>query len=94
MHLITCGDRAETRQAEDIKLSGIRNTSSNPVCRDSRLVEIMKEVFDYLSANDLEYGVKYVDVYIKDIVDDTLSSEYLPSRTRATYMQHLRLATW
>lgn len=38
---------------------------------------------------DLEYVVKLIDAHIKDMVGDTLCSEYLTARMRATYLRYI-----
>lgn len=47
---------------------------------------------------DIEYGVQFIrprmndifDVHMNDIAGDILSSKYLPSRTRTTYVGYIR----
>lgn len=55
------------------------------VCRDATFFGTKKALVHYAEALRLEYGVNFVNACIKDIVNETLSFEYLPIRSRVTY---------
>lgn len=92
MGLIVDQDGAEIEQIKVIKLSKIRNTCSALVHCHSTFIDIMKALLSYTGAFKLEYGVKFVGAPIKNIVDNTLSSEYLPTSMRATYVPLIKLS--
>lgn len=73
-------------------LNKIWNNSSALVCHDSTVADIMKALDSYDGTFDLKYRVIFVDVGTKDIVHSTLYSEYLPVRTRATFVRYIRIA--
>lgn len=85
------GDGANIMQAKVIWLSKARHKSSSLACWDSAPVDIMKELNNSEGVRNQEYVVKLVNLCVKDIVYDTLSSEYLPTRTRSTYLWHIWL---
>lgn len=92
MHLILRQDRANIEQAEVIKLSKISKNSSALVRCDLTLVETMEELVKHAAVLDLRYRFKLVEDHIKVIVDNTLSSEKIPTRTRAAYVWYIRTA--
>lgn len=77
------------KRAEAITLSKIRNTFSAIVFLESAFVNNMKVMVSFVEAIDLKHSVKFVevrikcivDVCIKFIVDNILTSVYLPTRT-------------
>lgn len=83
MHLIMCLDWVKVKQAEAIKLTKSCNTSSALVRCDSTFIDTMKVMMNYAVVFNLEHGVRFFYASKKDIVDDSLSSENLPTRTGA-----------
>lgn len=69
-----CRYDAENKQDEAIRLSKIRNTSSALERRDSRVAGTTKALVNYAAVFELDCGVRFVDVRIKDTVDDTRPS--------------------
>lgn len=67
-------------QADTIKLTKIRNTFLARVCRRATLVEIKEGLIKYDGAFDTLYGVNFVDTCMKDIINDFLLFEDLPTR--------------
>lgn len=57
-----------------------------------QFVEIIKALVSCVGAFGLDYTVKLVDGRLKVIVDDTVLSEYLKSRVRATHEQYVWFA--
>lgn len=74
---------ADTKQAESTRLSTICNTSYALVDRNSTVLDNIIALVNYAWVVYLEYRVKIVDVCIRDIVENTLLSQYLPARSCA-----------
>lgn len=68
------------------------NTFSALMRRDSTIADSLKALVNCAEAFKFEYKFKFVDVGTNDIVNCTLSSENLKTRTRATYVQYIRLS--
>lgn len=90
MHFIRCQDGARMEHAEAITLSKFCNMSSVLVHCDSAFVDSIKALVNYASGLYLECGVKFVEERIKWNVDNTLSSEKLPTRMPAIYMRYMQ----
>lgn len=52
----------------------------------------MKVVIHYARALQLQYGMLHNDTQRKNIVDDTLSADYLPTEIHETYNQYVHVA--
>lgn len=86
MYLIIPRSETDINQAEAINLSKIRNKFPDLVRRASTFDDDMKGLLTFAGALKLDYKVKLVNEGIKDILYNTLLSEYLPTRTPATSM--------
>lgn len=83
LNLVRRQDGGDIKQAETITLSKICRTSYALVLRDSTLVHTMGGLVNYALTLDLRLIKGSLDESIKDLVNDTLVSEYLPTRTQA-----------
>lgn len=63
------------------------NTPSLWLHHDSRFFDIMTVLVHCAGVLDLENKVKFVDAHMKYIVYYTPSTDYLPTRTRASFVQ-------
>lgn len=86
MLLIMCQDGADIKWVEAIWLRKTRKTSFDLGHLYAAFVDNFKTLASYVRAFDLQYGVKFIHVLIKGIVDDTLMSKYLPPRSQATFL--------
>lgn len=85
-------DRGVVKQAETINLSKVCNTSFVLVRRGSTFLDTKKVLVNYAVDFDFEYGIKFFNARIKYIVNDTLSSLYLPTRIRAAYVRYIQFS--
>lgn len=74
MHL----DRADIKQTEAIKFSKICNISSALLGPHPTFIDTMNALVSYPEVFHSQYRFKFVNACINDIVNETLSSEYLP----------------
>lgn len=51
-------------------------------------VDIMKGIYHFADAFELQYGVKFMPAHIREILDDIMASNYLPMTSRSTNMRH------
>lgn len=90
MHHVMRNDGLLIQYAEAMKVSKVANSSHAIFGRDTWFVETMKELVNYATQVKLEYNITFVDARTKDIIDDTQSSENLPTRGCRTYNQYVR----
>lgn len=86
MNLIIHRDEASIKQAEACKLRKVCNTSSAMYWKDMSLFNTMKAFVNHNEAFQVRYSLRFVDLGIEYIVDDTMSSDYLPSKMHRTYV--------
>lgn len=79
MQVIMSRDWTDIKQAVITKLSKIGYTFSALLLYDLILVDIANALVSCTGLFQIEYRVRFIDARLKDIVDDTLSSEYLPN---------------
>lgn len=92
MHLFMHRFGAHLEHTEAIELSKIGNRPTAVVPHDSMIVDTIKSLVTSARAIDLGCAGKFVGAPIKNIIDDTPISLYLPSRMRVTYMPHMQFA--
>lgn len=68
------------KHAEAMTLRKVASTAAAIVRRDTSFLDRMKALENYAVPFDLEYHVMFVDARTQDIVDDTQSSDYAPTR--------------
>lgn len=79
-------DGAVILQADAIKLSRVLNTSTSFVREETTFVVVMRTLVNYARVFLFQYKVSFVDGGIKDIVEDTMSSGFLPTKSGATWV--------
>lgn len=84
-------DGASIQLGEERKLGQVASTSIATEW-DSNFEYIMEDLVDYDGMFATQYGVKFSDAMIKDILEDTISSSYLLMRRRATFRRYVWFA--
>lgn len=74
-----------------IKLSKIVNISTAIVRREATLTYTMQSLRSYGQAFEEHYAVRFIDVNIMDVVEDTLPSKILAGICRAIYIRYIRV---
>lgn len=72
--------------AEAITMSKIANISTVIQRHKVTFADTMPSLLSYVSALEEDYGVRVVDVHMKNIVEDMISSNFLEASPRAIYM--------
>lgn len=75
-------------EAEAVKQSRMTSTTSAIVRTDRSILSVMKVVLNYTSALRLQHFVSFSDARIKNIVDDMMPSQYLPTNSRSSYIRY------
>lgn len=85
MRLVMRGDGTETKPAEATKLSQFFRSSTAIFRKGTSLADTMDAVINYAEAIYPQYGAQFAKAQTKAIVEDTLLSDYLPTRIRSRY---------
>lgn len=71
-------------------MSQRKNTSAAIARTDRLLLSVTKTVLSYPGKSELNYSVVSAEARIKDIVDDVMSSRYLPGQSRSSCVRYVR----
>lgn len=74
--------RSANQGADPIKLSQAVNSPTVTVCKEASSVNTMEAIVYYSRAFYLRCRIQFVDVCMKVVVNDTVSSEHLATKTR------------
>lgn len=77
--------------AQKIKLSKIANIFTAILRLEVTFTNLMRSLLSYSGAFEEDYGVLFVDIRIKDIVEDMTPSNFLTANFRATYTHYIRI---
>lgn len=78
-------DGVDIKAAEAVKLSQTTKRSTAIFCKDMAFVDIMNWLANYNGAFTLKYDLQFVDARTKEIVDDPMSCNYLPTMSKGIY---------
>lgn len=92
VNLITCRYRAEVLQAEAIKPIKVASTKTAIVWKGTTSVDVMKALVDYAAELFLQYKVSFLDTWMKNIIEETVFSEFLPTQSCAKYIRYVCFA--
>lgn len=81
---------ADIAAAEAIKPSQVSKSYTAMVCSDTFTVDTSEALSNYVSAFYQQHGVHSADALINDVLNDTMSSDYLPTGSRSTYKRYIR----
>lgn len=65
--------------------------SASIVCIDGFFQFLMKAVFNYTGAPELEYSVSFAKAHIEHIVECMISSQYLDKQLRSSFLRDMIL---
>lgn len=79
----------DIKGAEASKISAVSNTSTSIARKDMSFLDTMKALVSNASAFKLQYDVQFGSSRTENIVDDNKSSNYLPGRSKVTYIRYI-----
>lgn len=82
MTQVICRDGQAFGQPRTVKLSEIMSTSTAIGHKDRSFWSLVERVQNYTTAVELQSGVSFVEARIRDIVDNMISSRYIPEQSR------------
>lgn len=88
-HFVLHRNGAEINQAGTVKIRKVYNTASVMAHRNSTFVDTMKAQTSYSGAFSMKHKSKLVSGFINDILDNTMSSEYIPTRMQVPYVRNI-----
>lgn len=71
---------------DGINLSKMSNETKAIVHMEETLVNIMKGTISFAGAFKLQFGLKFMQSRIKDIVGDMVLFNYLPTHSQSSYL--------
>lgn len=84
MHYLMQINEVKKKAAESVDLSQVSNMCTAIVRKDTLLVDTKKALVKYTGALKLQYSVQFLDARMEETVDDTVSANDLPKRSRGT----------